>query len=82
MRYIGKVWLALLILASAPIVSVAVHSGSHPLSRETVVYKNMTEPTMPQLEAKALEMARERQNAATADNEPEAQTVRIRSQWI
>ena len=83
MHTIGKVWLALLLLAFTPIVSVALHQGtSHdPVSNETVVHKNTVEPTLQQLEAKALEMSRDRNNA-TADNENGYVPRPVRSQWI
>ena len=83
MHTIGKVWLALLLLAFTPIVSVALHQGTpHDLvTNETVVHKNTVEPTLQQLEAKALEMTRDRNNA-TADNDDGVVPQPVRSQWI
>jgi hypothetical protein len=83
MHTIGKVWLALLLLAFTPIVSVALQQGAphDPVSNETVVHKNTVEPTLQQLEAKALEMTRERNNA-TADNDNSYVPRPVRSQWI
>ena len=83
MHTIGKVWLALLLLAFTPIVSVALHQGAphDPVSNVTVVHKNSVEPTLQQLEAKALEMTRDRNNA-TADNENGYVPRPVRSQWI
>jgi hypothetical protein len=86
MRTIGKFWLALVLLAFTPIVSVALHQGSAPapavsVSNVTVVQKNKIEPTVQQLAAKALEMARE-QNRATAGNDEGTPQQAIRSQWI
>ena len=86
MRTIGKFWLALVLLASTPIVSVALHTGNAKtpaagMSNITVVYKNTAEPTLQQLEAKALEMARDR-NPATAGNDEPAPLEPVRSQWI
>lgn len=86
MRTMGKIWLALVLLAFTPIVSVALHQGSASapavrLSNVTVVYKNHAEPTVQQLAAKALDMERER-NRATAGNDEGTPQQPIRSQWI
>ena len=85
MRTIGKVWLALLLLACTPIVSVALHNGTatHDVvsTNVTIVHKNTIEPTLQQLEAKALEMNRDRNNA-TADNNDGFVPRPVRSQWI